>query len=164
MGISPGNLYYHYRSKDDIIRALFERLFALWDTALALPADETLTIDSALHVVRVNFEIMWAYRFVFRELPALLRGDAALRERYLVVRRRGYEGFRESLAYFAATGQVNLPDEVTIHQLADLCWLISEHWLSAVEVSGESVTPEQMQRGIELMGLVLRPYLPPPTL
>jgi len=79
-GISPGNLYYHYRNKEAIIRALFEQLFALWDTKLALQDDRLPTLDDLQGLVRTNFEIMWAYRFVYRELLALLRGDATLHE------------------------------------------------------------------------------------
>ena len=36
LGISPGNLYYHFRNKEEIIRALFEQQFAE-----QMPADET---------------------------------------------------------------------------------------------------------------------------
>jgi AcrR family transcriptional regulator len=39
INISPGNLYYHFRNKQDIIRSLFERLFAAWGETYQLPPD-----------------------------------------------------------------------------------------------------------------------------
>lgn len=153
-GISPGNLYYHYSNKEEIIRALFERLFGLWDTDLTA-SDRTLPpIEQVKEVVYKNFEIMWRYRFVYRELLALLRQDAILQERYVMIRKRGYDGFHESFAVLGTTA-----DEGTATRLADLVWLISEFWLSSVEVSGETVSSEQMQHGIDLMMQVLRPYI-----
>lgn len=159
-GISPGNLYYHYRNKEDIIRALFEQLYALWDTTFDLPQDRLPTLDDVRGLVAANFRIMNAYRFVYREIIALLQRDAELRARYIAVRGRGYEGFRQIMAALAAASVTNVPpDEATVERLADLCWLISEFWLSTVEVSGEQVDDAQMQRGIALMLQVLHPYI-----
>lgn len=158
-GISPGNLYYHFRNKEEIIRAIFERLFHAWDVELAIPEDRLPTIADAEALVRTNFKIMWAYRFGYREMLALLRQDAQLHERYLAVRQRGYQGFQELMAILVQAGVLKAPaDDAAVTRLADLLWLISEFWLTEVEVSGQPVNEAQMQRGIELMLAVLQPY------
>lgn len=160
-GISPGNLYYHYRNKEAIIRALFEQLFALWDTKLALPDDRLPTLDDLQGLVRTNFEIMWTYRFVYRELLALLRGDAALHERFVMIRERGYEGFHEIVSLLAQSGVLNVPtSDETVDELADLCWLISEFWMPTIEINGEAASAAELERGVTLMLAVLRPYFP----
>ena len=98
LGISPGNLYYHYRNKEEIIRAIFERLYDVWDTTLTLSGDRPPTLDDLQRLVRDNFTIMWDYRFVYRELVALLRHDVELRLRYELVRQRGFADFQQLFA------------------------------------------------------------------
>lgn len=161
VGISPGNLYYHFRNKADIIRSLFEQLFSENDVAFALPTDRPITIADVQGLVRTNFETIWKYRFVYREIVALLRADAELRERYIAVRQRGYEGFHEIFAVLAQAGMLTaIEDAQTITEIADLCWLVSEFWLATVEISGSEVDAAQMQRGLDLMMRVLHPYIP----
>lgn len=158
MGISPGNLYYHFGSKTEIIRALFERLFEAWDVRLNMPTDHAPTLEDGLGLVRINFQIMWEYKFIYREILALVRQDAELQARYNVVRARGYEGFQGLVAYLVETKLLNVPDERTVTHLADLIWLISEFWLTSVELTGRDVTPETMEQGVTLMTDMLRPY------
>lgn len=161
VGISPGNLYYHFRNKAEIIRMLFERQFEETDRAFALAPDQALSVEAARALVRVNFEIIWRYRFIYREILPLLRADDALRTRYLAVRERGYAGFHEIFDALSAAGLlVNVDDAATVREIADLCWLISEFWLANVEVSGNMVAPEQIEHGLDLMMRVLRPYIP----
>lgn len=150
-GISPGNLYYHFRNKDEIVRGLFERLFDAWDLELTFPPDHTPGPDDVATLVRRNFDVMWHYRSAYRELPAILRRDEVLRARWLEVRRRGYTDFRES---FSTGKQASDPEAVG--RMADLCWLISEFWLPSLEVSGLPVSAVQLQRGVDLMLYVLR--------
>ncbi|HEX2618612.1 MAG TPA: TetR/AcrR family transcriptional regulator [Phototrophicaceae bacterium] len=158
-GISSGNLYYHFRNKEEIIRAIFERLYALWDVTFVLAEDRMPTIEDAEGLVRANFIIMWDYRFIYREILALLRQDEQLHASYIAVRQRGYEGFQELIAVLAEARILNIStDSVIVTRLADLCWLISEFWLAEVEVSGQLIDESQMQRGLDLMLEVLRPY------
>jgi AcrR family transcriptional regulator len=154
-GISPGNLYYHFRNKDEIIRALFEQLYHLWDVKLVLPTDRMPTLDDVKVLIQTNFEIMKDYRFVYRELLGLLKQDSVLHERSIVIRERGYSGFRQVCAILMPTA-----DEITVKRLADVCWLISEFWLPTIEINGQEVTQERMQEGVDLMLHLLKPYLP----
>ena len=62
-GISPGNLYYHFHNKDEIIRELFEQLFAANDAAYNLPADSLPTLEDLQQMVKTNYKILWQYRF-----------------------------------------------------------------------------------------------------
>ena len=86
--ISPGNLYYHFRDKEDIISALFERLFVAWDETFQLPADRVPELTDIDAMIASNYQLIWDYRFAYREMAALLRNDPDLHARYLQVRRR----------------------------------------------------------------------------
>ena len=88
LGMSPGNLYYHFRNKEAIIRALFEQQFAHWDAIYSLPNDRMPTLDDLQRLVDNTFPISWNYRFIYRELIALLRRDDELNRRWVEVRAR----------------------------------------------------------------------------
>lgn len=159
-GISPGNLYYHFKNKEDIIRELFERLFAANDAAFKLPADTLPSLADLQSMVKTNYKILWQYRFAHRELTALLRADADLRSRFLTIRKRGFEGFHQLFHAFAQAGvfRASMKPEV-IQNLAEICWLITEFWLNSLEVSGKTVNETQMERGVQMMMQTLEPYL-----
>lgn len=157
--ISPGNLYYHYRSKEEIIRGIFEMLFARWDTTFQVPTEQLPGLQEIRQLFAANFELLWEYRFIYRELPALLRRDEELRSRYLAVRQRGFDGFQALFAAFATAGVLTQTAPETVDQLAELCWLLSEFWLASLEINGKEISPAEIQRGLELMNTLLRPYL-----
>lgn len=160
VGISPGNLYYHFRNKEDIIRAICNQLFTQTGEMFQPPTDRPPTLEDVQTWVRANFEVTWEYAFVYRELPALLQQDTELASLYRATRERGYTGFRHliTLLQEAQVLTQNL-DDTTIQYLADLFWLITESWLTALELQGLAPTEDNKQRGMALMLLILKPYL-----
>ena len=159
-GISPGNLYYHFHNKEEIIRKLFERLFAATDTGFELPANTMPTLDDLQQYVRFNYKTLWVYRFAYRELAALLRSDPELRTNFLAYRKRGFEGFDQLFDAFVSSGVLIAPTKPEVRaNLAETIWLISEFWLNSLEIAGKPVNETQMERGVQLMMQVLNPFI-----
>ncbi|WP_165312457.1 TetR/AcrR family transcriptional regulator [Vibrio ziniensis] len=81
--ISPGNLYYHFRNKQEIVR----EIFALYSKELIerfTPLQgqyESLTLLK--HYLDSMFNLMWKYRFFYSNLPEILQRDEELHVEYI---------------------------------------------------------------------------------
>src|SRR3569833_3464499 len=73
--MSPGNLYYHYRNKAEIVRALFARIQAEWATNYAVPPATMPSVPMMEAMLAGNFDIQARYRFFFRDLTLLLNAE-----------------------------------------------------------------------------------------
>lgn len=71
MGISPGNLYYHYPAKDELVNALFERHRRSL-TPLLRASGEVQDVEDAWFFMHSLFENLWEHRFIYRNLNDLL--------------------------------------------------------------------------------------------
>lgn len=158
--ISPGNLYYHFRNKQEIIRAIFAQLMPEWRSASALSTEREPVVADLLQMVRANFAVVWHYRFYYRELPALMRHDPDLAEQYRVMREEGLAGMQSVLQRFVEAGILHVPGESGItHELAQISWILADFWLPFVELGGTEPGPEQTRQGERLILRVLQPYL-----
>ena len=57
MDISPGNLYYHFRSKSDIVGELFGQYKADMNDLLAVPPDVDVGLDQLGFFLHLLFEV-----------------------------------------------------------------------------------------------------------
>jgi AcrR family transcriptional regulator len=69
--ISPGNLYYHFRSKHDIVLELFKRFLAQFEPLLEVPENSSLEAEDFWFQLHLSFELKGQYRFLYRNLPDL---------------------------------------------------------------------------------------------
>ncbi len=78
--MSPGNLYFHYKNKEQIIRELFKRLAQetnlIWkpQTKQARQHEKIQLVD----FIDKNLQLYWKYRFFHRELYTLRKVDPEL--------------------------------------------------------------------------------------
>ena len=160
INISPGNLYYHFRNKEDIINALFERLFSAWDETFQLPFDRDPGLADFEALIAGNYQVIWEYRFAYRELAALLRNDPDLHTRYLEVRSNGYLSFAALIEAFANAGVLSRPETPgELSALTELCWIVSELWPVNLELSDRELYAAGINAGVALMRHLFRPYL-----
>jgi AcrR family transcriptional regulator len=69
--ISPGNLYYHFRSKNDIVLELFKRFVIQFEPILEVPEESTLEAEDLWFQLHLSFELKGRFRFLYRNLPDL---------------------------------------------------------------------------------------------
>jgi AcrR family transcriptional regulator len=161
MGISPGNLYYHFRNKEEIIRAIFTQMHEVGikeyreineerGPGSAISMEETFMM-----IQRFN----WRYRFFKRELAALVQSDPKLKSRFIESHRQNLAIVRNSIDLSVEQGFLK---DIPLHQrelLAEQVWMMALFWLNYLEVGGEEVTEETLQRGSAVLRNMLLPYL-----
>ncbi len=79
--ISPGNLYYHYPSTDELINTLFDQYQPALLELLAA-AEDVHEAEDAWFFLHSLFELIWQYRFFYRDLNHLLSRNRHLETRF----------------------------------------------------------------------------------
>jgi len=69
--ISPGNLHYHFRKKEQVVTALLDEFQADAKRVLQPPGGGIVTIDDFWVFLHLLLECTAAYRFLFRDLESL---------------------------------------------------------------------------------------------
>jgi AcrR family transcriptional regulator len=90
LGISPGNLYYHFKGKDAIIRALFDSFEEEMRVILRGSRGKVTSIEDNWVYLYIILEEVYDFRFFYRNLGVLLDRypDLASRFRSLVAEQR----------------------------------------------------------------------------
>lgn len=122
LGISSGNLHYHFHSKDDLILALFERYDA--ELRAALPAG--LRIDSRATLfdwLDALFRVHWRHRFLLRDACGLITRHLALEQRLPPL-------LAEQQAAIAQSLQHLWPQDANTPAIACALHLALVHWFA----------------------------------
>ena len=72
MEISPGNLYYHFHSKDEIVNALFADYEKDIENLLTAPGNRPSGAEDIWLFLHLLFETIWKFRFFYRDINDLL--------------------------------------------------------------------------------------------
>ncbi len=159
-GLSPGNLYYHYADKQEIIRALHHRYAAAHEALWGTGGGQRASLARLRENLARSMELSWQYRFLERELVALLRADELLAAAHRAAYQRRLSQWVAFGEQLADDGLIRRPaPPVTIADLATTAWLIGTGWLPFLEITGDPHDPVQVARAGDLVRAVLAPYL-----
>jgi AcrR family transcriptional regulator len=164
MDISPGNLYYHFKGKDQIIAELFQQYEHALSHTLSAPIEQPLSTDRGSaednwYYLYVVMEEMYQYRFLYHNLSNIL-------QRYPEIKRRFKRLLQLKRAALYAICRTLLQQEVIdardqqLLGLADNMTLNLTFWFSYESLLHDNRIPQiTIHQGVLQLLTMVAPYL-----
>ncbi len=129
MGISPGNLYYHYHSKEAIVADLFAQFRREIETTLAAPEERLPNAEDCWLFLHLIFEAIRKYRFIYRDINDLVARYRVIEVQFRKILAHKIRVVEQILAGLVKGGQMRAsPAEIAT--LAQNIVLVASYWLS----------------------------------
>ena len=156
--ISPGNLYYHFRNKDDIIEQLFAGYEARMDAALAAPEGRLPGLEDIWLQLHLVFECIWDYRFLYRDLVDILTRNRRLRMRFARILKRADERAHAVMRGLLQAGIMRASAD-ELNAAATNILVLATFWLNYAAARGDHDERKSIRDGIVQVMLSIAPFL-----
>jgi AcrR family transcriptional regulator len=160
-GISAGNLYYHYRNKEEIIREIYAEMSERIESLKSF--EKMVTSNNPLYVLDESFDhygdLFWEYRFLMRDAPVLMALDNELKRAFVANQEKRITQIAGVIRYLLSEEiLVNIPKE-DIPLRAKLYWFVTAYWQVFASMNGE-VSRESIRETKEAMFKIhIAPFL-----
>jgi AcrR family transcriptional regulator len=161
--ISPGNLYYHFANKEEIVLRLYERIEAQLMATLAPRGDKPQTFETILQYLDDIFGHMWQFRFFYCDVNALLREVPGLKERYRDLAERVRTRSRAIFDSMVESGWMDASPE-QLDLLTTNAWIVLTQWFTHRQVieRRRTIQSSDIREGIRHLVALFSPLLKPP--
>ena len=162
IGISHGNLYYHYPTKEKIVEDLFRDFRRDIDATLAAPGGRPPHAEDVWLFLHLMFETIFKYRFLYRDLNELLSRHRFIETEFRSILDRQRETAASILKRLVDAGAMHAtPAEIAM--LAENMTIVGVYWLSYAFVRNprKEQDSETLARGIAHILSLAGPYLEP---
>ncbi len=165
LNISPGNLYYHYPAKDALINSMYDRYERALNELLNA-SDGVRDVEDAWFFLHSLFELIWQYRFLYRDLNDLLSRNRRLEMHFQTVRKNKTRAIKALLDGMSRSGAITI-EPASVEPIATSMVVLITFWLSFEYARDprRALEPEGVQasllRGAHHVLNLLVPYLEP---
>ena len=135
LNMSPGNLYYHFRNKSEIIKQLMEQYQGETLQMLALPDDRLLDANDKIRYFQVLSSQLWAYRFLHRDVYHLVENNEDFRKMYPRFAGQVMQQGQKIYKGFVNAGLMDMTDS-EIEALIINLWIVLTNWTNFLYMSG----------------------------
>jgi len=162
VGISEGNLHYHFRRKEQMVEALFDA-FELALERVAVPGRELERRSDAHRLYTSNwFSLIWEWRFLYG--VSVYRLAPSLQPRLRCLTDKGQEHVRQFLRRLAAAGMLTC-SESDIDRLVINAWIVGTYWIDYLRSRQgvQTVTRAHLRWGLAQVEALFTPFALPAT-
>ena len=138
-GISIGNLYYHYKNKEEIIYAIWQEMVKesdpLWEQK------SIYSLNDIKEIIDLLQNQSYKYRFFQKQISQILAKNPELKKAYKKSMDQRMQKIKELLTNMRSRGVFNssFTDQI-IDTTLTTCWIIVDFWLPFQDVSDSQST------------------------
>lgn len=156
--ISPGNLYYHFRNKDDIIEQLFGRYEERIGAAMTVPEGRLPGLEDIWLQMHLVFECIWDNRFLYRDLVDILSRNRRLRVRFARILKRATDNASSVIRGLSQAGILRA-SAAEMDALATNILVLATFWLNYGAARGDQDEAKSIRLGIVQVMMLISPFL-----
>lgn len=159
LDISPGNLYYHYKNKTEILQELFDRFEKQMQQVLDVTDAGDITIEDQWLFLHLLFETIAQYRFLYQDLVNILNRYPKINHRFKKLLDKKYKASYTILSSLAKQTLFDASDE-EIKSVCHSIVLTITYWISYDMVMNKAIGEEiNLARGVYQVMSIVAPYL-----
>ena len=158
MGISPGNLTYHFKKKENLLEAIQAQLLEDTD-GIMVPAGQEITLAHFQEMFEKFFLVQKSYRFYFIEIIYLLEEYPEITKAYRDRTSNRFSDARKLVDYYIMTGRLKPENEK--HDYDDMVhslWMVNTFWTLGTVLAGD-FGGDRFASPINSLWKMLAPYL-----
>jgi len=160
LGISAGNLHYHFRRKDELSAALLDQFVGELDTLLPPAGWRADSVEDVWLLLHLILEALWRYRFLFRDLSGIMSRDRRAGQRLATVFERAVQASR-GICLGLAESDLMIATGVEIDALSVNIAVVCFYWLSfeSARHPRKGTSEATMARGAFQVLMLVAPFL-----
>ena len=160
MGMTRGNLTYHFKTKSELLKAIAEEMWSKIEVernrSLQYPSFKNLH-----HEIQIYYKFQKEYAFIFLDHHVL--NHPTIKKQFRELTNRSIADNKQMIAFAIRNGTMQEEKiKGTYHQIAFVTWMISFFWLSQQIIRGEKtkvdgektiwslLLPHMTDKGVEL--------------
>jgi len=165
LNMSPGNLYYHFRNKEDIIRCIFSLYENHLESGFQPYEGKKVDVELLIGYFDAMFYTLWQFRFMYANLADILARDEELKKRYLHAQQQVLTRSSQVLHQLKQDGFLNV-DTDKITPLADIIKMIVSFWIGyqLTQSSTSTITKATLYEGVLRVLMIFKAYATPTSI
>ncbi|MCG3659534.1 TetR/AcrR family transcriptional regulator [Aliarcobacter butzleri] len=159
--ISTGNLYYHYKNKEDIIIDIYEEMIEEFESLKSFEKilNSQNPLEELSKMYDLYLDIFWDYRFLMRDSSVLLSTLPKFKEIFIQRQNLRISEIKMLIEYFISKEIFRQMSEDEILLSAKLNWFISTYWQNFISIN-EVITKESFKEAKDVIFKInINPFL-----